>query len=61
MKKVIVIQEDDGIDFKNEIEKFINIQNVIDIKFAVTPNIESGGFSSYSLGQVYYAMIIYEV
>ena len=59
MIKVEIIKNDDEFDFANELENFMANNNVIDIKFAVTPIINGSLGSSYSNGEIYYAMIRY--
>lgn len=48
-------------ELEEEIKKITRNRSVIDIKFAVTPNIYSTGLGgSYSAGEKYYAMVIFE-
>lgn len=64
MKKaynVEVVENEDKWEFEKEISDMIKGRSVIDIKFAVTPEICTGSFGdSYSVGEKYYAMIIFE-
>lgn len=60
MPSVEIIENDNLWEFKNEINKLICKGNVKDIKFCVNPKIHAGYSSSYSCGENYYAMIIYE-
>lgn len=56
-----IIENDSKWDFEREVSKAIEGRSVLDIKFAVTPNIHSGSFAgAYSSGETYYAMIIFE-
>lgn len=57
-----IIEKDNKWDFEREVKDAIENRSVIDIKFAVTPDIHSSsGFGgSYSSGETYYAMIIFE-
>lgn len=60
--KIEIIEENNRFDFTEKLESFINddYYEIKDIKFAVTPRIHSGISSSYSSGERYYAMIMYE-
>ena len=61
MSSVEIIEENNKYDFEREVNKAIEHKSVRDIKFAVTPDIDSTGFGgSYSSGEKYYAMIIFE-
>ena len=61
MSSVDIIEENNKWDFEKEVKRAIKHRTVIDIKFAVTPDIDSTGFGgSYSSGEKYYAMIIFE-
>ena len=61
MSNVEIIEENNKWDFEKEVARAIEHRTVIDIKFAVTPDIHSGSFGgSYSSGEKYYAMIIFE-
>lgn len=61
MSSVEIIEENNKWNFKKEVKRAIEHRVVIDIKFAVTPEIHSTGFGgSYSSGEKYYAMIIFE-
>lgn len=61
MSSVEIIEENNKWNFKKEVKRAIEHRAVIDIKFAVTPEIHSTGFGgSYSSGEKYYAMIIFE-
>ena len=61
MSNVEIIKENNKWDFEKKISKAIGHKKVVDIKFAVIPEIHSTGFGgSYSSGEKYYAMIIFE-
>ena len=61
MSNIQIIEENSKWDFEKEVKKAIEHRAVIDIKFTVTPDIHSTGFGgSYSSGEKYYAMIIFE-
>ena len=61
MSSVEIIEENNKWDFEKEVARAIEHRAVIDIKFAVTPEIHSTGMGgSYSSGEKYYAMIIFE-
>ena len=61
MSSVEIIEENNKWDFEKEVVRAIEHRAVIDIKFAVTPEIHSTGMGgSYSSGEKYYAMIIFE-
>ena len=61
MSSVEIIEENNKWDFEKEVKRAIEHRAVIDIKFAVTPEIHSSTFGgSYSSGEKYYAMIIFE-
>ena len=61
MSSVEIIEENNKWNFKKEVKRAIEHRAVIDIKFAVTPEIHSTGIGgSYSSGEKYYAMIIFE-
>lgn len=61
MNNIEIIEENNKWDFKRKVEKAIEHRSVINIKFAVTPDIDLTGFGgSYSSGEKYYAMVIYE-
>lgn len=61
MSNIKIIEENNKWDFEREVKNAIKHRSVIDIKFAVTPDIHSTGFGgSYSSGEKYYAMIIFE-
>ena len=61
MSSVEIIEENNKWDFEKEVKRTIEHRAVIDIKFAVTPEIHSTGIGgSYSSGEKYYAMIIFE-
>ena len=61
MSNVEIIEENNSYDFEKEVKRAIEHRAVIDIKFAVTPEIHSTGMGgSYSSGEKYYAMIIFE-
>lgn len=56
-----IIENNSKWDFEREVSKTIEGRSVLDIKFAVTPNVHSGSFGgAYSAGETYYAMIIFE-
>lgn len=55
-----IIENDNKWDFEEEVQRAIKNRGVIDIKFAVTSDVHSTGFGSYSSGETYYAMIIFE-
>ena len=59
INNVCIIEEESCIRFENNINRACRNKNVLDIKFAVTPETHSSGFGSYSAGEKYYAMIIY--
>ena len=61
MRSFAIIEENNKWDFEKEVKRAIEHRAVIDIKFAVTPEIHSTGMGgSYSSGEKYYAMIIFE-
>ena len=60
INSVEIVESDNKWDFKREIDKHISRGNVKDIKFCVNPEIKGSYGSSYSSGEMYYAMIIYE-
>ena len=61
MSNVEIIEENNKWDFEKEVKRATENRAVIDIKFAVTPEIHSTGLGgSYSSGEKYYAMIIFE-
>ena len=56
-----IIESESKRNFEEEIEEFTKGKNVDDIKFIVNPTIHSSTFGgSYSSGEKYYAMIIFE-
>ena len=56
-----IIKSESKRNFEEEIEEVIKDRNVADIKFIVNPTIHSSTFGgSYSSGETYYAMIIFE-
>lgn len=56
-----IIESESKRNFEEEIEEFTKGKNVADIKFIVNPTIHSSTFGgSYSSGEKYYAMIIFE-
>ena len=55
-----IITTDNIVEFEHEIDKRIRTKNVKDIKFCVNPEIKQGYGASYSSGNRYYAMVIYE-
>lgn len=56
-----IIKSESKRNFEEEIEEIIKDRNVADIKFIVNPTIHSSTFGgSYSSGETYYAMIIFE-
>ena len=56
-----IIESESKRNFEEEIEEFTQGKNVADIKFIVNPTIHSSTFGgSYSSGEKYYAMIIFE-
>lgn len=56
-----IIKSESKMNFEEEIEEAIKDRNVADIKFIVNPTIHSSTFGgSYSSGETYYAMIIFE-
>lgn len=56
-----IIENDNKWEFEDEVKEALRNRSVIDIKFAVTPDVHSTGFGgSYSSGETYYAMIIFE-
>lgn len=61
INNIEIIEKDSKWDFEEEVAKAVEGRAVIDIKFAVTPNVHSGSFGgAYSAGETYYAMIIFE-
>ena len=59
--QIKIIKDDDKYDFEEQVNKAIYKKVIQDIKFSVAPDIHSGNFGgSYSAGETYYAMIIYE-
>ncbi len=58
---VEVIESEDRIEFQEKVARALEYRSVVDIKFAVTPDVHSTGIGgSYSAGETYYAMIIFE-
>lgn len=56
-----IIESESKMDFEEKIEEATKDRNVVDIKFIVNPEIHSSTFGgSYSAGEKYYAMIIFE-
>lgn len=56
-----IIESESKRNFEEEIEEVTKNRNVTDIKFIVNPAIHSSTFGgSYSSGEKYYAMIIFE-
>ena len=56
-----IIESESKRNFEEEIEEVTKNKNVADIKFIVNPTIHSSTFGgSYSSGEKYYAMIIFE-
>ena len=56
-----IIESESKMDFEEKIEEATKDRNVADIKFIVNPEIHSSTFGgSYSAGEKYYAMIIFE-
>lgn len=56
-----IIKSESKRNFEEEIEETTKDRNVADIKFIVNPTIHSSTFGgSYSSGETYYAMIIFE-
>ena len=56
-----IIESESKMDFEEKIEEATKDMNVVDIKFIVNPEIHSSAFGgSYSAGEKYYAMIIFE-
>lgn len=56
-----IIEENSKYDFEDSVKEAIRHRAVLDIKFSVTPDIHSTGLGgSYTSGEKYYAMIIYE-
>ena len=61
MNSVEIIEENSKYDFERKVNRAIEHKDIRDIKFAVTPEIHSTGIGgSYSSGEKYYAMIIFE-
>ncbi len=62
VNNIEIIEENNKYDFERLVAKAIENRAVADIKFAVTPDIHSSsGFGgSYSAGETYYAMIMFE-
>lgn len=61
INSVEIIEDDNKYEFEHRIKEEIRNRSVLDIKFAVTPKTHSSGFGgSYSSGEKYYAMIIFE-
>lgn len=58
--KVQIFKDDDENYLKNKINRFIENKNIIDIKFHVNNNIHSGYNSSFSSGEYYYTLIMYD-
>lgn len=58
--RIDIITTDNIVEFEHEVNKKIRTSNVKDIKFCVNPEIKSSYGSSYSNGEQYYAMVIYE-
>lgn len=60
INNIEIVETEDRWEFEEEIKRITRNRSVIDIKFAVTPNIHSTGLgSSYSAGERYYAMVIF--
>lgn len=56
-----IIESESKRNFEEEIEEVTKNKNIADIKFIVNPTIHSSTFGgSYSSGEKYYAMIIFE-
>lgn len=61
MSNIEIIEDNNKWDFERKVNRATEHKNVVDIKFAVTPDIHSTGFGgAYSSGEKYYAMVIYE-
>ena len=61
MSNIEIIENNNKWDFERKVKRAVEYRNVKDIKFAVTPDIDSTEFGgSYSSGEKYYAMIIFE-
>ena len=61
INNIEIVETEDRWEFEEEIKRITRNRSVIDIKFAVTPNVHSTGLGgSYSAGEKYYAMIIFE-
>lgn len=61
MASVDIVKSDSSIELGHEVNERIAGKAVKDIKFCVNANIHSSmGGGSYSSGEEYYAMIIYE-
>ena len=57
---VRVIHKESKIEFEAELDNVIRNRTVKDIKFCVNPVIKGSYGSSYSYGEEYYAMVIYD-
>lgn len=57
---VRVVHEESKIEFETELDKLIKNRTVKDIKFCVNPVIKGSYGSSYSYGEEYYALVIYD-
>lgn len=60
ISRVEIIESESNYELQEKINKCISRGNVKDIKFCVNPEIHGSYGSSYSSGEMYYAMIIYE-
>ena len=61
MSGIKVVENNNKWDFEREVTREIKNEKVMDIKFAVASDIHSDSFGgSYSSGERYYAMIIFE-
>lgn len=57
---VEMLRSDSMYELQRKINECISKREVKDIKFCVNPKIHSSYTSSYSSGEYYFAMIIYE-
>ena len=59
-EEVVIVKSESRYDFEKMVNEKVRRRNVKDIKFCVNPKIKSSYGSSYSNGEQYYAMVIYE-
>ena len=60
MSGVRVVQKESRFEFEQELNEIIERRAVKDIKFCVNPKIKGSYGSSYSSGEEYYALVIFE-